>query len=478
MGLLFRASHAAVLAPLALLASCAVGPDYKHAPVVVADAGWTEPASTATVDPKWWRQLHDPVLEDLVETALRRNLDLRQAEAELREARSNRAAAGAAQSPQLTATGSATRNELSENGQIPIARIPAFSRNLDLYDVGFDASWELDLWGRVRRSVEAADARAESAAEARHGVQLAVIAEVARTYIDLRRAQAQLASAERDAEARQKTADLVHQRFLMGEASRTEVARADSQSRTTTATLPALSSSVRADAYALAALTGRAPEQLLYLATTPAALPSAPGSVGAGLRSDLLRRRPDIRQAERDLAAATADIGVAKADVFPRLTLNGATGQQAQHSSDLSSRSSQRFQVGPSLSWPVFSAGRIRAQIRAADARADAAGARYEKAVLSALSDSETALNRYASASARRVEAEAARHEADVALELGRQRYRTGEDDLVALLQSQSDASAAEQGAISAQADELVAFVSLCKALGGGWGKDSELARR
>lgn len=409
---------------------------------------------------------------------MRRNLDLRQATAQLREARSNRAEAGAARLPQLITTGSATRNELSENGEIPIARIPAFSRNLDLYDVGFDASWELDLWGRVRRSVQAADARAESAAEARHNVQLAVIAEVARTYIDLRRAQAQLASAQRDSEARQKTAELVKQRFQAGEASRTDVARAQSQSRTASAaTLPALSSSVRADAYALAVLTGRAPEQLLNLAATPSALPTAPGTVGAGLRSDLLRRRPDIRQAERDLAAATADMGVAKADFFPQLTLNGAVGQQAQQSSNLSSRSSQRFQLGPSLSWPVFSAGRIRSQIRAADARADAAGARYEKAVLSALADSETALNRYASAGARRADAEAARHEANLVLDLGRQRYRAGEDDLVALLQLQSDASAAEQGAISAQADELVAYVSLCKALGGGWGEDPALAR-
>ena len=467
MGLNNRTVHVAVMFPLALLAACAVGPNYAHPPVVTAAEGWTEPASTADVTVQWWRQLNDPILDKLIETALRRNLDLRQADAQLREARANRATAVAAQLPQVTATGSATRNELSENGEIPIGHIPGFSRTLDLYDVGFDASWELDLWGRVRRSVQAADARAGSVGEAREGVRLEVIAEVARTYIDLRRAQTLLFSAQSDADARRRTADLEALRFNAGEAARSDVTRAETAALNAAANVPGLAAQARADAYALATLTGRPPEDLITLAEQAGPLPVSPGPVGAGLRSDLLRRRPDVRQAERDLAAAAADIGVATADLFPSVTLAAGVGQQAQKGSALFASTSRRFHVGPSLNWPLFLAGRIRAQIRAANARADAAGARYEKAVLAAFSDSETALNRYASAGLRRRDADAAWRESRLALDLARQRYEAGEDDLLALLQSQSDASAAEQAAITARADEATALVSLHKALGG-----------
>jgi len=467
MGLPLRTLAPAVLAPLALLAGCAVGPTYVRAPAVAAAPGWTEPASTADVEAQWWTTLHDRVLDDLVETALRRNLDLRQAEAQLREARANRAAAGAGGLPQLAATGTATRNELSENGEIPIGHIPGFSRNLDLYDLGFDASWELDLWGRTRRSVQAARARAESAAEAARGVRLEVVAEVTRTYVDLRRTQALLASARRDAEARREAADLTALRFAAGEASRSDVTRAQSAALTATASLPGLVATARADAYALATLTGRPPEALIALAEQAAPLPAAPGPVGAGLRSDLLRRRPDIREAERDLAAATADVGVATADLFPSVTLVAGVGQQAQKASDLFSGASQRLQAGPSLNWPIFSAGRIKAQIRAANARADAAGARYEKAVLTAFSDSETALNRYAQAGERRRTADAAWRQAQLSLDLARQRWAAGEDDRLALLESESETSAVEQAAIAASADETTAFVALQKALGG-----------
>jgi outer membrane protein TolC len=176
-----------------------------------------------------------------------------------------------------------------------------------------------------------------------------------------------------------------------------------------------------------------------------------------------------VRQAERDLAASTADIGVATADLFPKISLIGAIGVQAQHTGDLTSELSQRYQYGPSLSWPIFSAGRIRAQIRAADARADEAAARYEKAVLSALSDSETALNRYAAATSQLADLDAARAASAKALELARQRYHAGEDDLLNLLDAQSDYSLTDQASVAARATQLTDLVSLYKALGGGW---------
>ncbi len=458
-----------VTIPLLALAACAVGPDYRKPPDVASAPGWSEAASTAPVDPAWWRSLGDPVLTDLVEAAAAHNLDLAVADAQIRQARANRDAAFGGLFPQLSASGSAIHDELSANGEIPVSSIPHFGRTFNLFDVGFDASWEIDFWGGNRRSLEAADARSESAQEAARTVKLEIIAEVARTYIDLRSAQARLASAQSDAEARIDTAALVKRRYEAGDASAFDQARAESQARTAVSQLAGLRSDARAAAYSLALLTARPPEALAALADSQATWPATPPTIGAGLRSDLLRRRPDIRQAELDLAASTADIGGATAELFPKISLVGSIGQQAQHSGDLTSVLSQRYQIGPSLSWPIFSAGRIQAQIRAADARADEAGARYEKAVLTALSDSETALNRYASATSQLRDRDAARAASSKALELARQRYREGEDDLLNLLDAQSDYSTADQASLTARATHLTALVSLYKALGGGW---------
>lgn len=458
-----------VTLPLFVLAACTVGPNYKEPPKVAMALNWSEPTSTASVDPAWWRSLGDPVLTELLQAAAAHNLDLRVAAAQVREARANRDIAFGGLFPQVTASGSATRNELSGNGEIPVQSIPNFARTFNLFDVGFDASWEIDFWGGNRRSLEAAHARSASAQEAARSLKLEIIAEVAHTYFDLRSAQARLASARSDAQARTDTAALVTLRYKAGDASAFDEARAESQARTVVSQLAGLQSEARAAAYTLALLTGRPPEALIDLAGQSATWPKTPPTVGAGLRSELLRRRPDVRQAERDLAASTADIGVATADLFPKISLIGAIGQQAQHTGDLTSQLSQRYQFGPSLSWPIFSAGRIRAQIHAADARADEAGARYEKAVLTALSDSETALNRYAAATSQLADLDAARDASAKALELARQRYRAGEDDLLNLLDAQSDYSVTDQASLTARATQLTALVSLFKALGGGW---------
>jgi NodT family efflux transporter outer membrane factor (OMF) lipoprotein len=313
----------------ALLSGCMVGPDYKRPPAVAAAPGWTEPTSEGAVDATWWRTLGDPVLGSLVEAAAMRNLDLREADGRLREARANRDATASGRLPQVNATGSANTNEISGNGEIPIQHIPGFSRTFDLYDVGFDASWEIDLWGRVARGVQASNARSEAALEARRDVLLQTIAEVVRTYVDLRSAQARLASASADAEARDRTASLVGQKYNAGDASLFDDARAQEQARSTRSALPGLAADAKAAAYRLALLTGQPPEALAGLADQPAPLPAPPARVGVGIRSDLLRRRPDIRQAERNLAAATADVGVATADLFPRVTLMGGVGQHA-----------------------------------------------------------------------------------------------------------------------------------------------------
>lgn len=461
-----------VLVPLA---ACTVGPDYAR-PTVASGAEWVEPAAAGAVDPEPWRAMGDPVLAALVEAAVSANLDVREADARLREARALRDAAAGRGLPDVAANASATRQRLSENGQLPVASIPGFAREFPLFDTGFDASWEIDLWGGTRRAVEAAARRVAAADARRRETRLQVVAEVARTYADLRGAQAELASVRSDAEAQRGIARLVRQRYEAGAAARFDDARADAQALGAEAAIPDLEASVRGAVYRLALLTGRPPEGWQGVLDAPAPLPETPELVAAGLRSDMLRRRPDVAAAEAALAAATADVGVETANLFPRLTLIGSIGQQARNAGDLDAGGRTRFQFGPALHWPIFAGGRIRAQIRAADARADAAAVGYEKAVLGALADSETAINRYAAARAAARDLDAARQQSAAALDLARQRYRAGEDDLVTLLTTQSQYSAADRAANRAHVAAFQAHVALVKALGGGW-RDAADAR-
>lgn len=455
--------------PLAIsLAGCTVGPDYRPPATTVGEA-WIAPVSTAEVDAAWWTRFEDPLLTELVGSAIAGNKDLAEASARLREARANRDAIRGRSAPQVGASAAATQNRLSENGPLPVGKVPGLGPELSIYDVGFDASWEIDLWGGTRRAIESAEARAQSAAEARRAVVIQVIAEVARSYIDLRTAQSLRATAVADAHAQEEIARLIADRLRVGLASRFDLVRAEAQARSTAATIPGFEGDAAAAAFRLALLLGQPPEALYDRLRQPGLLPQVNIEVRAGLRSDLLRRRPDLRQAERDLAAATADVGVATAELFPRISLLGGIGQQAREPGDLFSADSLRFQFGPSLHWPIFSGGRIRAQTRAADARADAAMVRYERAILSALSDSETAINRYASAGRARTERDAARSAAAEAVSLARRRYLAGEDDLTVLLQTQASLSAADRLSIQALAAELLQLTALYKALGGGW---------
>jgi NodT family efflux transporter outer membrane factor (OMF) lipoprotein len=451
---------------LLTLAGCAVGPHYQPPPA--PGAPWAGAADAAALDLTWWRSLHDEALDALITRAMRESFDLKAAEARLRQARASRDAVAGHRLPELDAAGSATRNGWSENGQIPVSHIPGFARDYNLFEVGFDASWEIDLWGHTQRQLEAANARATAANEARRDLALRLITEVARGYLDLRSAQQQLLSATADARARTETARLVKERALHGEASRFDSARAEAQAESARAALPGLDADAHAAAYRLAMLTGQAPEDVQSLLTA-GPLPESPPQVAVGLRSDVLKRRPDVRQAELDLAAATADVGAATADLFPRLALLGSLGQQSQTAHQLGASSSTYFSVGPSLHWPVFAGGSLRASLRAARAGADLAAAQYQSVVHSALSDSETALNRYAAAQLARADRAAAREQSEQALKLAQQRYQAGEDDLLVLLDAQSAFSSAEQQDIAAQANTLTSMVALYKALGGGW---------
>ncbi|MEO6092498.1 MAG: TolC family protein [Novosphingobium sp.] len=457
-----------LLLPVLACAGCTVGPDYGGPPPIAAAPGWLEPGSSAEVDAAWWGRFGDPQLTALIAAADAGSLDLRVARARLAEARANRDVTAGARTPAVDAAASATRNRLSENGQFPIGRIPGFQRDFSLFDAGFDASWEIDLWGRVRRSVEGAEARAEAADADARATRLSLHAEVARSYIELRAAQARLASLTADAEARAKIAALTRQRFDAGESSRFDDERVRGLASATAARVPGVRADIRAGLYRLALLSGRPPERFDPALLTPTPIPRPPDMVAMGLRSELLRRRPDVAAAERRLAAATSDVRVATADLFPRVSLLGAIGQQSQNGDTLLDAASTRFQIGPSLRWPILDFGRIRARIRASDARAEQAAAAYEQAALTALSDSEIAAMRFARAGETLVQSVAASDAQRAARDLAHQRYRAGEADLIELLDAESAYALAQATATDAEAARASQAVALYKALGGG----------
>jgi len=460
-----------------LLASCAVGPDYER-PQSTASDEWLEPAVHGEVDGEWWASFEDPMLTRLIERAIAQAPDIRQATARLAEARALREAAQGGRLPQVNANGSATLNRLSENGQIPVGNIPGFDPEFPLLDAGFDASWEIDLWGRTSRQVEQARAREEAARWGRRDAMVTLTAEIARSYVEFRLAERQLQIADSALSAAEELSKLTALRFEAGEASRIEADQAASERAGRQAARDNADAQVAGAAYRLATLVGVPPEEIVpELLASSAPIPSPPDAIASGIRSELLERRPDIRSAERELAAATAGIGVATADLYPRFSLLGSIGLQAQSGDDFTDSGSLRYSAGPSFSWPIFSFGRIRAQIRAADARADGAAAAYEAAVMKALSESEAAANRFAASSAALRAHEAALERERSAFHLAEMRTQQGEASRLELEQARLRLANAERQAGEARAARASAAVALYKALGGGWQGAEGLAR-
>lgn len=459
-----------ILAALPLLVTaCTVGPDYRRPASPGENAAWLSSANPGEADLSPWTKLGDPELSDLIAHAVAANLDIVEAEARLREARAQRGVTRARGLPSATAKASGQQTQTSLNGQFPAADIPFYDRNFSLFDVGFDASWEIDLWGGQRRAVEAANRQIDAARARAADVRLQAVAEVVRAFAQLRGSQAALASVRANVHDAEETARIVRQRVQAGEAAGFDESRAEEQARAAAAAMPGIEADIRGAAFRLALLTGRPPEAMTRLIDTAAPLPTLPENIAVGTRADMLRRRPDIRAAEADLAAATANVGVETSNLYPKLSLMGSFSQQSRNPGDLLSGDSFGFAVGPRLSWAIFDAGRVRAQIGAANARTDQAAARYTKAVLGALADSETAINRYAAAIATVRERDAARAASRRSLDLARQRYRAGEDDLLASLQAETAYSNADRAAAQARQAALETYATLIKALGGGW---------
>lgn len=467
-----RAPRRLLLTAVVVLAGCAAGPDYMPHEIETG-VGWALADSIdTTLEPgtlgRWWARFQDPTLSRLVETALRQNLDVREAAERVAEARARRDQAAGGRWPAISATGRATERRQSENGPIPVASIPGLDRDQTIFDVGFDASWELDVFGKTSRTVESAEALVAGAVQQRRAAELTIAAEVTRTYLALGATQRRLAAIDSLLADTRRTADLVGLRVAHGEAPRVDLSRAEIDIRSREGERARLAAQLDALAVALSTLTGTLPETELRLAgeeRPPLVLAALP----VGQRAEILGRRPDVLAAERRLAAATADVGVASADLYPRLTIGAHAGFEALDAADLFEEPSQTLSVTPMISWRLFEGGRVRAEIRAAEARTRIAALAWERAVLGALSDAEQALRRYRG-SLEAIDAERAAVAAATRVrDAERARHESGESSLLALLDAERRLDEAEAALAAFEVDASGDLVALIKALGGGW---------
>jgi multidrug efflux system outer membrane protein len=453
---------------LLALAGCAVGPDYHRPPTPVdphyANAGQPGLAEDTAIE-RYWTSFSDPLLDSLVDDAVGHNKDLATAAANLRAARAARRLAGFDQFPTATFSGGYTHNLYAEQ-QLP--GVDQHDREFDTADAGFDGLWELDLFGRVRRNVEAARADVGVAAATLQDARVSVIAEVARDYFVLRGLQDQLALTERNADNQFNTLKLTRVRLEAGRGNELDTARAEAQWRTTLASIPTLETSIATTMYRLSVLTGRQPAALAErLEARPS--PNLPALNSIGTPEQLLRRRPDIRIAERRLAGATARIGVNVGDLFPKVTLTGSFGYIAPTFSQFGEAEAKFFSIGPGISWAAFDLGRVKARISAARAETDAAFSTYEGAVLNALEDTEGALVSYGRSQSHRESLAAAAASSDKAAVLARRRFEGGLVDFLEVLDAERTALSAELLHSQSRTDEATSLVAVYKALGAGW---------
>jgi multidrug efflux system outer membrane protein len=470
---------AGVLAMMALVVTaCAHAP--AHAPLQQSVPGaYAEPsAPTATVDlSAWWQGFHDPILDRLVAQALASNLDLQEAGSRIREARAGETIAGARGQPQVQADASASRNHISENA-IPVPPGAGGSggspfafpgATFSQFKLGFDASWELDLFGATRHGIEGAQARTEAQVWSARDLQVSLTAEVARAYLELRAAQARTAIARAELKRQQEALELVRSRVETGFVTHLDLDQQSAATRQAAAAVPPLEAQARLQMHALGVLLGQPPEALIAELSPEGALAGDAPVPPPGLPSDLLRRRPDIRSAERKAAAAAADVGVATADLYPRISLTASPSLISTDLSSLLDWSSRNYSFGAGLIWPLFEGGRLKAQLAQADERQQRAVLDYRKAVLGALKDVEDALARLDADRSRRADLEAAAGQAGGARAIALDQYRAGTASYTGVLTAEQGLHQAEDQLAQTRAAEAEDAVALYKALGGGW---------
>ena len=463
------------LSAVGSIAGCTVGPDY-HRPVINTSKQWSEPlaggetndlASIAT----WWKSFNDKELDSLVARAVSSNLDLRIAQARVREARAQLGLADASLWPTANASGSYSHQRIPENAlssnSIPLPHGASWENNE--YQIGFDASWEVDVFGGTRRGIEAANAGVAAAVFSQQDAQVTLVAEVARNYVMARSYQRRLAIAHQNIKAQQATLALSQSRLKTGLTTSLDSEQAATVLAQTQALVPTLESGLQESIHRLGVLLGQQPGALLAELSTEAPIPMTPPSVPVGLPSDLLRRRPDIRAAERRLAAANAQIGVATADLFPKFYLTGAAGLESVSTSNFFTAGSKYFEMGPTVQWRIFDAGRIRSNIRLQDARQDQALHVYEKTVLTSFEDVENALVAYAKEQTRNVSLKQAVETSQHSLQLANQQYAAGLTTFINVLDAERSLYQVQDDLVKSDQSVAQNLIALYKALGGGW---------
>ncbi len=454
-----------------LLGGCVVGPDY-HPPKTGAPAQWASPreggeTNLPAAGGAWWKSFHDAELDSLLVRAAQSNLNFRAAVARVREARAAARMVSADLSPSLDAAGSYTRERYSANGFPPFP--PGIPLDADVYQAGFDAAWEVDVFGGARRASQAARADVEAAEFGRRDLLVTVLAEVARHYVEARAFQRRLAVVGENISAQEQILELTRDRFTKGLTGDLDVEEAEALLATTRAQAPVFESGFRDAVYHLGLLLGQPPGALLEELTNAAPIPAAPPEVPVGLPSDLLQRRPDVQRAERQLAAATARVGAATAGLYPKFSLTGDVGLQSISAGDWISGGSRFWTAGPTVQWRIFDAGRIRAGIRVQNARVDQALAAYEQSMLAAFTDVETALTAYAKEQTRRQSLARAAEANQRAVALARDLYQHGLADFLRVLESQRSLYQSQDALIESERAVSSDLIALYKALGGGW---------
>lgn len=469
------------------LAGCAVGPDYQ-APKPqlpggyhLMDAQQASKTAPGAVNTRWWQTFNDPQLNSLIDRAVEGNLTLQQAVLRIAGARQELAQARGGLFPSLNGSAKVTRQQLGLEGLLKAngatdqldsetaSQLSSLEQPVTLYQGSFDASWELDLWGKVRRQVELADAQTQAAIEQRNDALVSLEAEVARAYLQLRGAQATVATLEQQIAVAQQSWELTQSQQRNGLAPLTDVENARAQLSSLQAQLPQYQSQARQAMNGLAVLLGKTPGALDNELFAPKAMPALPQIVPVGIPATLARRRPDIRQAEATLHAQTANIGVSVAQLFPSLSLTGQLGVRNTDVSYLDNWSSHFYSVGPSLSIPIFQGGRLVSSVKLARAQQASAALDYRQTVLTALQDVENALVSYRADQARVTALDETTGSLQRAFDLASDSYRQGISTFIDVLDAQRQLAQAQELATQARMQSALDLVALYKALGGGW---------
>jgi NodT family efflux transporter outer membrane factor (OMF) lipoprotein len=457
--------------PLFALFGCTVGPDYEQPQTEVPDV-WKYKVMAEMEDDHsplegWWLNLNDPKVLELVDQALQANYDLKIATQRVEESRALLGVATGRYYPAIGGDATYQRTELSQNGVQPLP--PGIENPFGVYDLGIGLAWEIDVFGRLRRQAESARAQLGASIEDYRDVLVILIADVASNYVDVRTLQLRLQYAEANVVAQQDTLKLTQDRFDAGLTSLRDVTQAESNLATTQATIPALEADLEAAINRLAVLLGKPPGEVDYLLNDPADIPEPDEAITMGIPADVVRRRPDIRSAERQLAAQTARIGVATADLYPTFTLSGLIGLQSTSSGSLFDSDSLTWSILPGIRWPWFTGGRVQNQIRAEKARTQQAADFYQQTVLLALQEVETSLIVWQREKIRRDRLMEAVDATERTVDLVNTQYLSGLTDFQSYLDAQRSLLERQDDLASSEGRVVQALIVLNRALGGGW---------